>query len=622
MKRLRLTDLPLTVKIGAAPAFAAVMLALTAGGAFLTQQQLTSTMGAIVRQDMEASLNLAQLSKRIAAVHAELYRVLTHQGQSAIKAAANHGAAPAQDPTAKLQALMAEVDGIKVDLNKVKAELPPSERSHFDALAKDLTDYRGGIEVVASMLAVDFNTAADLIDPFEAHYTRMTHTLEGEIATVRATAEAHARQSAANAVLVSEITAAGVLLTLLAVAAALVFTVKRVRSSIMDIAGATQSLADGDVAVDLDALKRGDELSAIVRSLAVFRDNQLRLKTLNDEQSALHAREESTRGEVERERAAVQAAQVAVVSSLADGLSRLSRGDLTHRLDAAFADEYEQLRQDFNAAVEKLRGAMGVIAVTASGIGAGAEEIAGASEDLSRRTEQQAASLEQTAAALDEITATVKKSAEGAQEARTVVQTAKSGASEGGEIVRNAIQAMGEIEKSSSQIGQIIGVIDEIAFQTNLLALNAGVEAARAGEAGKGFAVVAQEVRALAQRSADAAKEIKGLISASATHVGSGVDMVGRTGEALEKIMTQVGAIDALVTDIATSAQEQARGLEEVNTAVNRMDQVTQQNAAMVEEATAATHNLKSEATELRRLIGEFRTGQADRDAPRGRAAA
>jgi methyl-accepting chemotaxis protein len=505
---------------------------------------------------------------------------------------------------------MGEVDSIKKDMVRARAGLPAAERPKFDGLIKDLGDYRGGIEVVSSMLGVDFSTAADLIGPFQAHYTRMTGTLEAEVAAVRHRAEAHARQSAERAVLISELTAAGVLLTLLAVAAASVATVVGVRRAIQNIAGATQSLAGGEVGVDLQSMARGDELGAIVESLGVFRDNQIRLKAMAEEQSALQAREEAVRQEAERERAQTQAAQVTVVTALADGLSRLSQGDLTHQIQAPFAGEYEQLRSDFNAAVEKLRDAMGVIAHTAAGIGSGADEIAGASDDLSRRTEQQAASLEQTAAALDEITATVKKTAEGAREARTVVQTAKAGAAEGGEIVRNAVQAMGEIEKSAGQISQIIGVIDEIAFQTNLLALNAGVEAARAGEAGKGFAVVAQEVRALAQRSADAAKEIKGLISASTAHVGSGVEMVGRSGEALERIMHQVSAIDTLVTDIAASAQEQAGGLAEVNTAVNKMDQTTQQNAAMVEEATAATHNLKSEAAELRRLIGGFRTGQ------------
>jgi methyl-accepting chemotaxis protein len=249
------------------------------------------------------------------------------------------------------------------------------------------------------------------------------------------------------------------------------------------------------------------------------------------------------------------------------------------------------------------------ISTAAGGIRAGSEEIASASDDLSRRTEQQAASLEETAAALEQITATVRKTATGANEVSSLVANARGGAEKSGQIVAQAVSAMTEIETSSNQVSQIIGVIDEIAFQTNLLALNAGVEAARAGDAGRGFAVVAQEVRALAQRSADAAKEIKTLISTSTQQVGTGVNLVGQTGQALQAIVDQVASIDGLVKEIAASAQEQSTGLHQVNVAVNQMDQVVQQNAAMVEQATAATHSLKGEAGELATLVGRFKVG-------------
>src|SRR6202041_995819 len=242
------------------------------------------------------------------------------------------------------------------------------------------------------------------------------------------------------------------------------------------------------------------------------------------------------------------------------------------------------------------------IAANTQGVRSGAEEITQASDDLSRRTEQQAASLEETAAALDQITATVRRTAEVANEARDLASTSKADAERSGEVVRQTVGAMDGIETSSKQITNIIGVIDEIAFQTNLLALNAGVEAARAGEAGGGFAVVASERRALAQRSAEAAKEIKALIMASRGQVEQGVDLVAETGKALERIFTQVAEIDKVVSGIASSAQEEATGLQEVNTAVNQRDQVPKQNGGMVEDSTAGSHTLAQETEELTRL--------------------
>jgi methyl-accepting chemotaxis protein len=298
-----------------------------------------------------------------------------------------------------------------------------------------------------------------------------------------------------------------------------------------------------------------------------------------------------------------------VVQSLGTALSELAQGNLETTVYADIAPEFVKLKTDFNSASSQLRSTIELVKKGAASIKLGTEEISQASDDLSRRTENQAASLEETAAAVKEITDTVNKTARGATHARETVSVAKADAEKSGEIVRKAISAMNGIESSSKQISQIIGVIDEIAFQTNLLALNAGVEAARAGDAGRGFAVVASEVRALAQRSAEAAKEIKGLISASTGQVSQGVQLVGETGLALTRIVTQVAEINTIVTDIATSANEQAHGLEQVNTAVNEMDQVTQQNAAMVEEATAATQTLAQQTEELVRLVSRFRTG-------------
>ena len=313
--------------------------------------------------------------------------------------------------------------------------------------------------------------------------------------------------------------------------------------------------------------------------------------------------------------------RVRAVDAVAAGLAQLAGNNLTYRIDRPVDAAYEKVRGDFNAAAETLEATMSAILDSTNSVGGGAQEIASASSDLSRRTEQQAASLEETAAALDEITATVRRSAEGAKQAFGAASEARADAHRSGEVVREAVSAMDAIESSSRQITQIIGVIDEIAFQTNLLALNAGVEAARAGDAGRGFAVVASEVRALAQRSAEAAKEIKTLIATSSAQVGRGVKLVAQTGEALAEIVTKVAQIDGLISEIASSSQEQATGLAQVNIAVNQMDQVTQQNAGMVEEATAAAASLSSESRELTRLVGQFRMRSAAGEVASRRAA-
>ncbi|THD62611.1 methyl-accepting chemotaxis protein [Phenylobacterium sp.] len=399
--------------------------------------------------------------------------------------------------------------------------------------------------------------------------------------------------------------------TVLMIAAGILIARKGITGPLASLAVNMGKLAGGDLTVDVEGQQRRDEVGGMAKAVQVFKDNGVAAKALEADAERLRKEAEAERSRTEAERAKTEAEQTAVVQTLAASLSQLAQGNLTARIDAQFDGQYAQIKSDFNAAASSLSEAMGTISVATGGIRSGSDEIATASNDLSRRTEQQAASLEETAAALDEITATVRKTAEGAKEAREVVVSAKSGAETGGQVVAQAMTAMSEIEGSAQKISQIIGVIDEIAFQTNLLALNAGVEAARAGDAGKGFAVVASEVRALAQRSADAAKEIKGLISDSAAKVGQGVKLVGETGHALEQIVDQVGRINALVSEIASAAQEQATGLAQVNVAVNQMDQVTQQNAAMVEEATAASASLRGEAQELGNLVSRFRTDGA-----------
>jgi methyl-accepting chemotaxis protein len=311
------------------------------------------------------------------------------------------------------------------------------------------------------------------------------------------------------------------------------------------------------------------------------------------------------------ERAALQKRiedeQADVVARLASGLERLAQGDLTAQITSAFPAGYEKLRGDFNAAVRQLKETMGELIGAVDTMRSGAGDISQATDEMSRRTEGQAASLEESSAALDEITVNVRRTADNAKKVADAMGAARSDADKSGAVVADAIEAMRAIEGSSKQITQIIGVIDEIAFQTNLLALNAGVEAARAGEAGRGFAVVATEVRALAQRSASAARDIKQLIQSSEGLVDTGVGLVGQTGEALTRIAASVGQIDGLVQDIAESIAQQSSGLVQVNAAVDEMDRVTQSNAAMVEQSAAASHTLSDEAAGLAQKVGRFR---------------
>ncbi|EJZ18909.1 methyl-accepting chemotaxis protein (plasmid) [Rhizobium sp. Pop5] len=385
------------------------------------------------------------------------------------------------------------------------------------------------------------------------------------------------------------------------------FVGRLISSAVRGMAQSMQQLARGDEAIVITGVEHRHELGAMARSLKVFQETG-RAKLIaeaNAERARLAAEEERLRQEAER----LSDAQVMehAFRQISLGLDALSKGDLSVRVGDV-DHRYVRIRDHFNSSVASLEEVIDSVIRAVTTIRSGLAEISTASNDLARRTEQQAASLEETVAALGDVTRGVNGTAEGASRAQAVVATARTNAAKGGEIVSRAIAAMTEIQNSSSKIGNIIGVIDEIAFQTNLLALNAGVEAARAGEAGKGFAVVAQEVRELAQRSANAAREIKQLISTSSTQVKAGVELVGESGVSLEQIVEQVTAMNATVAEIAVAAREQATSLREVSAAGDQMDKVTQQNAAMVEETTAAAQSLTQETESLAELLRRFRT--------------
>jgi methyl-accepting chemotaxis protein len=378
-----------------------------------------------------------------------------------------------------------------------------------------------------------------------------------------------------------------------------------------NLGGVMAELARGNLSVIVDGQSRKDEIGAMSATVQMFKnaaEEKLRLEEDAAQQRKL-AEDERRQNEAIRLRAAQEQEQA--VGGIGSGMEQLASGNLTFRLTSTFAADYEKLRANFNDAMGQLQETMLTVVTRTQGLRSGGAEINMASADLARRTEKQAASLEETAAALNQITSAVKQSAESAVQARNTVASTKAQAEKSSVVVKQAEEAMNKIEDSSKQIGQIIVLIDEIAFQTNLLALNAGIEAARAGEAGRGFAVVASEVRSLAQRSADAAKDIKTLISASSQQVVQGVALVEETGKALILIAEQVNKINEAVDAIAVSAQDQARELLAVNAAVSEMDQETQKNAAMVEETTAASHSLSEETNSLSDLIRQFKVEQS-----------
>ncbi|WP_313760094.1 methyl-accepting chemotaxis protein [Rhizobium sp.] len=392
-----------------------------------------------------------------------------------------------------------------------------------------------------------------------------------------------------------------------AIAFAMAIAQKGVTTPMAKLRERMETLASGETGKEVDGLDRRDEIGQMAAAVAVFRTNAIDRMRIEQQAEATRSMSESERLEREAEKANEAANLQRAVKALGGALGNLADGDLNCRIDTPFTGDLDTLRQDFNAAISKLNNALQAVGANASAISAGSSQIRASADDLSKRTEQQAASVEETAAALEEITTTVKDAAGRASDASQLVAKTREAAERSGEVVRNAVTAMHLIEQSSNEISNIIGVIDDIAFQTNLLALNAGVEAARAGEAGKGFAVVAQEVRELAQRSARAAKEIKALITASGSQVESGVELVGEAGKALDAIVAEVQEINRHVHAIAEASREQSLGLQEINTAVNTMDEGTQKNAAMVEETTAASHSLAHEAMALSQLMAQFK---------------
>jgi methyl-accepting chemotaxis protein len=391
-----------------------------------------------------------------------------------------------------------------------------------------------------------------------------------------------------------------------------IFSIMTIARPVQALTGGMLQLADGKFDVVLPGLGRKDEIGEIAAAVETFKVRAAEKARLEaDEVLRRQKAEAEAQARVAEERARAAEEQGRVVELLAEGLKNLSEGDLTFRLTDGFSDTYKQIRDDFNTAMSRLQETIQAIASAAREVAGASSEISSGTTDLSQRTEEQAASLEETSASMEEMSATVKKNAENAQQANQFTSGTREVADRGGAVVAQAVGAMARIEESSRKISDIISVIDEIARQTNLLALNAAVEAARAGEAGRGFAVVASEVRSLAQRSSQAAKDIKDLITNSSGQVQEGVELVNKAGASLHEIVDSIKKVADIVAEIASASAEQATGLDQVNVAITQMDEATQQNSALVEENAAAAKALEQQSRAMDEQVSFFRLGDA-----------
>lgn len=526
-----------------------------------------------------------------------------------------------------LAAILSADARLNLDLKTVKADLDEHEasfreaieankslssgtdvRAVIDGVEKPLLAYLDAANAVVGLAGTNPGEATKLMPEFMRQFSVLEKVMETAGDQIQALADTASAENEKTKTTIDLVLEGLLIVAALFCAGLFLLTRKSIISPILQLSKNMETLAAGDTSQTPSGVDRGDEIGSMSRAVEVFRQAAIANRELEkqaaDARRQAEADQETTRRQAEEE--ASERLRIAT-SDLAAGLKRLASGDLAFQLDQAFAPQFEALRHDFNSSVRQLAETLFAISHGISTIDGSSREIAAGAGDLSRRTENQAASLEQTAAALDEITANVSNATKRTTEARHAATDANQSALKSVEVVGHAEEAMRRIEASSRQITGIIGVIDEIAFQTNLLALNAGVEAARAGEAGKGFAVVAQEVRDLAQRSAKAASEIRDHIRQSSVEVEGGVKLVLDTGTALKDIGERIAGIDRHMNAIATSAAEQSTGLAEINAAVNSMDQATQQNAAMVEQSTAASATLAAETAKLRALVSRFR---------------
>ncbi len=525
-------------------------------------------------------------------------------------------------------------------LPKIASTADANEHKLLEDIRVTLNAYFGKIRDMVAVAGTEAGKdpaamAAELDKVLDAQKTVTSTVKLYSTSSAESLAASRAGALAASGLTVTLLFTTAIICIVAGVAASFLLASRGIVKPIRHLTDVMSSLAAGKLGETIPGTDRKDEIGEMARALQVFQANEQQMREMETQEAALHAQSKDLQSSISGIVAAAVAGDfskrisksyededlrrfAASVNELVESVDRgvtevrrvvaaLSDADLMQQMQGQFQGAFAELQANVNTTMDTLRGTMLNIRSVAGTITSNSGELSSAANQLARRTEQQAAALEETAAALEEITTTVRTSSERANEASRMVHETKESAGKSGAIVRSAIDAMGRIEQSSQKISQIISVIDEIAFQTNLLALNAGVEAARAGEAGRGFAVVAQEVRELAQRSANAAKEIKTLITASAEEVNGGVSLVLSTGKALTEIEELVNRVNDHVASIARASQEQSSALGEINTSVNHMDQMTQQNAAMVEETTASSEVLAGEARQLQEQLGRFR---------------
>ena len=563
---------------------------------------LVVTAGVGIFGMLESNIGLSEQATATAAMRDGMLADMMHDN---IRADVTLGVLVAEDPTAGnidevSTGLEESLATLKRALSELQALPLPPDLAAASASALSVADaYAEAARGAVSSARGGADTAKAALPGFEVAF----HALESELDQLANQIEAFSTDTGTHASGQNH-TLMGILIGTLAVSVLLVAlanwkTMHAITRPINRLRAALREVATGDFSVRIGTITRNDDIGAIARDIDIVTARVLEAMATQDRLR--------------------EAAQV-VIARLGAGLRGLSAGDLNQRIDEPLGDDYEALRADYNETVARLGDLITQVVDASSGIHRLSGDMNIASENLSTRTVSQAATLEETAAALEELTASVREAAETARHVETTMTETRIEVEESGRIVKSAVEAMGEIEASAGHISQIIGVIDDIAFQTNLLALNAGVEAARAGEAGKGFAVVASEVRALAQRSSHAAREIKGLIDNSANHIHRGVNQVNLTGTALATVVDRVGRMAKLVSTIASAAGEQARGLSEINIGVAQLDQVTQQNAAMSEQAGITTQMLNRQADGLANLVALFQVS-ATADAQRREAA-